>query len=58
MQLEEDNEEGKSMISQANGNPVLKNYSGKQLDEFNFPQRGSLIGKSNNIVLSKTATGI
>ena len=38
MQLEEKNNEGKSVISQANGNPVLKELFWKAVDEFNFPQ--------------------
>ncbi|WP_109551064.1 ShET2/EspL2 family type III secretion system effector toxin [Escherichia coli] len=38
MQLEENNNEGKSVISQANGNPVLKELFWKAVDEFNFPQ--------------------
>ncbi|MDA4326799.1 ShET2/EspL2 family type III secretion system effector toxin [Escherichia coli] len=38
MQLEEKNNEGKSVISLANGNPVLKELFWKAVDEFNFPQ--------------------
>ncbi|HCP3028383.1 TPA: ShET2/EspL2 family type III secretion system effector toxin [Escherichia coli] len=38
MQLEEKNSEGKSVISLANGNPVLKELFWKAVDEFNFPQ--------------------
>ncbi|EHH7567148.1 toxin, partial [Escherichia coli] len=38
MQLEEKNSEGKSVISQANGNPVFKELFWKAIDEFNFPQ--------------------
>ncbi|EHZ4692764.1 ShET2/EspL2 family type III secretion system effector toxin [Escherichia coli] len=38
MQLEAKNNEGKSVISQANGNPVFKELFWKAIDEFNFPQ--------------------
>ncbi|HAM4833766.1 TPA: ShET2/EspL2 family type III secretion system effector toxin [Escherichia coli] len=38
MQLEAKNNEGKSVISQANGNPVLKELFWKAVGEFNFPQ--------------------
>ncbi|HAH2651588.1 ShET2/EspL2 family type III secretion system effector toxin [Escherichia coli] len=38
MPLEEKNNEGKSVISLANGNPVLKELFWKAVDEFNFPQ--------------------
>ena len=38
MQLEAKNNEGKSVISQANGNPVFKELFWKAVDEFNFPQ--------------------
>ncbi len=38
MQLGAKNNEGKSVISQANGNPVFKELFWKAIDEFNFPQ--------------------
>ncbi|HAX7398897.1 TPA: ShET2/EspL2 family type III secretion system effector toxin [Escherichia coli] len=38
MQLEAKNNEGKSVISQVNGNPVFKELFWKAIDEFNFPQ--------------------
>ncbi|ENO4679407.1 TPA: toxin [Escherichia coli] len=38
MQLEAKNNEGKYVISKANGNPVFKELFWKAIDEFNFPQ--------------------